>query len=78
MPQNEWGGLEGEVVNKWHLTGNYLRFILPTKTSGVVTAAKPIIGSQSCSREIQTVVQYKYILENFIFLNHQTFQRHSE
>ena len=40
-------------------TGNYLRFILPTKTSGVVTVEKPVIWSQSYSREIQTVVQYK-------------------
>jgi hypothetical protein len=43
-------------------TSKYIYRFLPTKTSGVVTAGKPVIGSQFYSREIQTVVQYKYRL----------------
>ena len=40
------------------------------KPSGVFTAGKPVIGSQSYSREIQTVVQYKkYYMHLMILWN---------
>ena len=45
-------------------------FYSPNKNSEVVTAGKPAIGSQSYSREIQTVVQYKctFILNKIFYV----------